>query len=302
MEATETRGLETEAPQPAAAQPEAGDSGDWLDKGPSEESQIFGDLLRSDRSSVAITTSKPADAATGGQSTPSEGDEAPTDPERDAAGRFIPRRGIPKAVAEAEAKAAAAEAKLAEMSPDKLREQVRAEIESEQQRKTETEAQARMSQEAAADAERYERLRDLPSHEMSVEDWNWVEERRALLKQYPQADAHYKAQYDRRAQELDGRHHAVMNGIASQMSATGQRLGIDTSAWQKQGVTFADMAADIEAAVRAEYRAVEMENRQLKMTGPRGLASARTGLNGGMSNGGAAPMNENDLFRRVLRG
>lgn len=279
------------------AQTESGDSGDQPTL--AEQNASINDALRA----ATGFTSKPDDTAPDGGSAPS-GDVKPSGPDRGANGQFVPRRG--HAVVEANQRAEEAERKLAETDPETVRAQVRAEIEAEQQRKADEAAQSALAESEQADVERYERLRDLPSSEMSVEDWNWVEERKDLLLKFPAVEKHHRAAVDRKVAALNKQQTAFWADVRGQLAETATRPGVDAAVIQTSD-RWGDIGDHLYEAGRAtgrseladENRRLADENRQLRLQGPRGLAAARTPLEGGRSSAGAPPMDMNErLFGR----
>lgn len=280
-----------------SAQPEAGDSGDQPTV--EEQNASINDALRS----AAGFTSKPSDTAPDGQSTASA-DETLNGPERGANGQFIPRRG--HAVVAAQQRADEAERKLAETDPETLRAQVRAEIEAEQQHKADEAAQSALAESEQADVERYERLLATPDHELTGEDYQWREERKALLRQFPTVEKHHRAAVDREVAALNKQQTAFWADVRGQLAVTAGKPGVDADAIKSMG-RWSDIGDHLYEAGRAtgrseladENRRLADENRQLRIQGPRGLAAARTPLEGGRSSAGPPPQDMNErLFGR----
>lgn len=137
----------------------------------------------------------------------------------------------------------------------RARDEARASYEADRTRQqTEAEQRAIAAQETA-DVERYERLRDLPSSEMSAEDWNWVEERKETLKKFPTVEAHHRTQatrfVDSKLAELNQKQGAFWIDVKSQMADAATRNGLDPKDWEKPGVTWNAIGLAIEQATEA---------------------------------------------------
>jgi hypothetical protein len=184
--------------------------------------------------------------------------------------------------------------------------------------------QARSAADAATGAERealharnqrYLALRDKPLSELEAEDYQFVEAERELRAKYPDVRQIYEVQLeaDRAAiwtmaeQQLQQTQEKFWNGVELDMASAKQLPGVDYDA-VKAAKTFAERDAVIqtgtaawkEAEVRAElqpqiddwkakFEASEAENRDLKLTGRRGLAGARAPIAGGRSASGDPP-------------
>ena len=305
--------IETDPSAQPSAQPEAGGSGqDWHEAGPSEESKAFRALIASGgRSGVTTVTSKPSTADPDGGSTP-EGDVKPSAPDRGADGKFVPRRGVQKALAEADAKVAAAP------DPDQLREQIRAEVRAEQQTAADNAKLDELAQSKAADVARYRQLLEVPDAEMSGDDYQFREDFKERLRLIPEVESTHRElarqtiEAERKA--LSTKEVNFLNGIYDQVATLASKAGIDPEKWKAKGVDFAVMAedyatarvsareAEVRAELGAEIRRLQDANQQFRLTGSRGLGAARTGLNGGVSGTGAPDLNANDIFRSIVRG
>ncbi len=275
----------------------------------SEASRAFNDLIRGHRSGTQTVTSEAgaATADTGG-SAPTLGDERPGSPDRGADGRFIPRRGLPKAIEERDSKIAELERQVAERDPEKLRQQWAAET---TQRAEESELQ-KLSQARAADVEKYRRLRDERDEDLSADDYAWREDFKAKLRSAPEAEAAHR-EYARQEiesarGELSARQEAFWDDVRGQMAPLASRPNVDAEAFRKLG-RFDQMGDALYEAGRVsgrgelaeENRRLREENQQLRLHGPRGISAARAPLNGGAPSADA-PMSPNEWFRRQLRG
>jgi hypothetical protein len=184
--------------------------------------------------------------------------------------------------------------------------------------------QARQAADAATGAERealiarnqrYAALRDKPVSQLSAEDYQFVEDERELREKYPDVQRRYEVQleadrvgiFQQAEQQLQQTQAAFWDGVKADLASAKQLPGVDFDA-VKAAKTFADRdrvvatgtAAWKEAEVRAELQpqidelktkleAAEDENRDLKLTGPRGLAGARAPVSGGRPASGDAP-------------
>lgn len=301
--------------QPSAA-PEAGGSGDQAS--PSSKAHINAAMNGFMRGALGVPdpTSKPADdAASGGSAPDGSGDveagQAAQQSQRGADGRFVPRRGVPEALRQAEQK-------LAEVDPVKLREQIRAEIEAEQTQKATQQATAAMSEQAQREAEWFEFANRLPDTDPRLSElmpndpegrtvYQWREDRKELIAKYPEADAALRADADRRALMADEQRKAAMR---DQIEGLARREGVDSKRWRDlgQGLTWEVMASDLldarEARVRAELkpkldRLAELE-RDMQQYRPQALGATREPLGAGRSSS-AAPINQNEAMDRWLR-
>lgn len=294
-----------------AAQPEDGGSGS--EPTPAERNTVVNDLFRSAAGRPAL---KPFEAAPDGGSAPeASGDEKPAGPERGTDGKFVPRRAVPEMIRTAEDAVRAADAEIADLKrqlderdPEKLRQQWAAD---EQTRAAER-AQQAVTEQERADVARYERLKDTPDADLSAEDYQWREDRKALLAAFPQADALYRAQYEQRlAQErgqLQQRDTEFWSGVRGQILQAASTFGVDPEKWKQSGVTWLDMTADAvmarEDAVRTELgaRISELENelRQYRFNGAGGIAAHRAPMGAGRSGGGALQTG-NDRMNSIFR-
>ena len=242
-----------------------------------------------------VATSKPEDGAPSGESTPSGDVEAGRGPERGPDGKFLPRRGGPERIAELERE-------LAARDPVKLREQWENE-------RTVREATDTEAEQARADAERYQRLRDLEAAQMSDEDWNFAETYRKDLNAAPvavrKANALAEQTIKAERQALSAERNGILNTIAAEVRTGAAEFGVDPKAWgPDSGATWLSMTRDavavqktVIAARDARIAELERELHSSRTVGPNGFGTVRVPALSGSSGGGTRSNSMNDWLR-----
>lgn len=123
----------------------------------------------------------------------------------------------------------------------------------------ERDAQSTQATQARAEAERYDRLCRTPDAELSGEDYQWREDRKALLAAYPEAQQHLQAEADRRIAarqaELEATYSGIDRSLREQIAASAIESGVDPKSWEKPGTTWLTMSRDIAKAERAAGKA-----------------------------------------------
>jgi hypothetical protein len=171
------------------------------------------------------------------------------------------------------------------------------------------EAAASVNDQQFAETEaRLNRLMATPDHELSGEDYQWREDEKARRHEYatkfPQAEAHYRQQAEHR---ITTQSNAFWADVRRQLDAAATLPGVDM-ATLKQAPAWDAMAQHLHAAGAASVRAelqpaidrLSAEIKDLKLTGPNGLAGTRSAMDGGRSD--AAPaVDESDLINGFLR-
>ena len=285
-----------------SAQPNAGESGAPQAVTVNEGMNAF---MRG--ADLGELTLKPDEGDASGESGP-QGLVKPGDPLRGTDGRFLPRRGAPQAVASAEERAAEAERLAAERDPAKLREQHWAEFQAEQARAAEQSQLTEVAKTQQADVERYHRLNALPSADLSVEDWDWLDTFKAKLATFPEVERFHQTAAEQR---ISAERESDRATLRSQITASAYREGVDPEHWKQAGTSWESMALDLanarEARVRAEVqpqldRLAELERaqQQSRYTGLNGLASVRPPSGNGRSSAAVA-LNENEAMNQWLR-
>lgn len=280
-----------EAAAPAAepqSPPPAGESGRPGQPDRARIDRAMNAFMRGELDPSAVT-SKPAEAAAPGEPAPAaeagDVEAGSAAPERGPDGRFLPRRGAAERIAELERQ-------LAERDPERLRQQ----WETERATREATDAD---EQQARADAERYERLRDVPDRDLSDEDYRWREERKALLAQFPKARQAMRAEA---ARAIEAERLGLLNHVATEISARAAKYGIDPKRWgPDSGATFGSMADDIAEAVASPLKEriaeLERELHAARTTGPNGIGTLRVPALNGRSGGAAPARTVNDWLR-----
>lgn len=277
--------------------------------------------------------------------TPSEapGDGAPEEPEQEKLSRRARaaeenRRRIAELEAEVASLKSATEASPEadlEQQIEQAREQARAE-ERERLRRERDEEAGRQEQEALAaseraDAERFERLNALPDDHPTLaegDNWQWLQERKRLLSQFPQAERLIKSQAARYVEEARARDaealekdkQAFWANVLDDMATARQVPGVDFEAVraaktfaERDQILYAAGAASRDAEVAERDTTIttheetiarlEDEIRDLRLVGPRGLAARRAPTDGGRSGGaesGASAFDETRGWRQNL--
>jgi hypothetical protein len=269
------------------------------------------------RGGEAEPTSKPAESAPAEGSTPAEngqtGDVKPAervaDPLRESMTRSgVPRRGVPRAVETAEQKAAALEAKLAEMDPEKLRQQVRAEIAAEQAQQAEAAKLDDLSKSQRANVERYRKLVETPDAQLSHEDYAWREEFKEKLAAFPEVQQFHTAQV---AMQIEAAGKAQEQALRTALQRHVSKPGVDPDTFRKLGEWGALGDHLYEAGGKArqpeidqrDARIAELEGtiRQLTVSGNGGLGAGRSLAPAGRSSS-VIPKDGNAAMNDWLRG
>jgi len=269
------------------------------------EAAYVNDVFRS--AVAARSTLKPFDAPEpDGESAPPPGDVKPSDtdtqPVRDQLGRFIPRRGVPEAVRAAEQEAEAVKAKLAELDPAKIREQAIEDYKAEQERARESAKLDEIAQTQAETVRRYRTLLEVPDHEISPEDYQWREDYKERLRQYPEVEQFHQTAAQLQIQEERA---AFLGHQRQQLQSVAALPGVDpekvrsTADYGEIGRHLYEAGKSVSAARIAE---LENEVRQLRLNGPNGLGAQRSPIGAGRSAAGAGEINVNERFRQALFG
>jgi hypothetical protein len=193
--------------------------------------------------------------------------------------------------------------------------QARQTWEDEQARKAADKASGAEREAILAREQRYRALRDKPLSTLNAEDYQFVEEERERRERYPDVQRHFETvleaeragMFDAASQQLQRDRDAFWADVRADLATVTTLPGVEVDA-VKAAKTFHDRDALVHAAgaawkeaeIRAELQPkldaltaklekAEAENRDLKLTGPRGLGAARAPLNGGRSSSGEAP-------------
>jgi hypothetical protein len=269
------------------------------------------------RGGEAEPTLKPAESAPAEGSTPADngqtGDVKPAeravDPLRESMTRGgVPRRGVLKAAETAEQKAAVLEAKLAEMDPAKIEEQVRAKIAAEQAQQAEAAKLDDLSKSQRANVEKYRRLNDLPDWKLEKDDRDWLNEFKDKLdllpevREFHQTDAEMRIEAAAKAQEQ-----ALRTALQRHVS----KPGVDPDTFRKLGEwgALGDHLYDAGGKARQpeidqrDARIAELEGtiRQLTVSGNGGLGAGRDLAPAGRSSS-VIPKDGNAAMNDWLRG
>jgi hypothetical protein len=222
-----------------------------------------------------------------------------------------------RAAQEAAERIAELERQLAERSPEQIRQQILLE----QQQQAE---QAELARQDETDAARYLRLRDMPDHELSGEDYAFREDYKDLLLKAPRIRAEYDnlLQIERQHMEQDrkAKEDGFWTGVRQELSMaatlphTNPNDLLNTN--PNAPKTFPEMAnyyhaagaawKDAEylpklAAKDAEIQRQAAEIEDLRRFGPRGIASAPAPFAGGQSAGpGAGGFDMDSLIRQSV--
>lgn len=269
----------------------------------------FGDALRA----------ADADVQDGGESRLGSGDDRGPDesaPGAGGVGSGTARTGggrRSRAAEEAASRIADLERQVADRDPERLRQR----WQSEQHERA-------AADEDALEAERYERLRDVPIGALSNEDYQWREDYQARLSAFPKARSAMLAEAGHRIKRAEAalaeRENGFLLTIRSQVAALNGRPGVSADTLKSApdfGAIGAHLYAAGDGAARAELQpkldAALEEVRRLKggaaqsrLSGPGGIASARAPIaGGGRSAGpsGAIPEDASttDLFAAAIR-
>jgi len=256
----------------------------------------------------------PDDGASKPSDQPDEGDGKPAESEHQSRRQRAAEENR-KRIADLEAEVASLKS-ATPADPDEERDRLIAEAaeraraeERERITREQTEAEQRREREALAaseqaDIERFDRLNALPDDHPTLaegDNWAWLQEKKRLLSQFPQADAHYRTaaqQAIERAREqdradLDANQQRFWDSVRNDLATAKQVPGVDFDA-VRAAKTFAERdqilyaagasSRDAEVATRDETIArLEDEVRDLKLVGPRGLGSRRAPVEGGRS-------------------
>lgn len=289
----------------AASQPENGDSEGSQPPSLEEQNAYVNQVFR--QVGRAITTSKPSAAEPSGESAP-QGDVKPDEgqPARDPMGRFIPRRGVPEAVRTAEQRAADLERQLAERDPVKIREQAIADFKAEQAAAAESAKLDEIAQTQAATVQRYRTLLEVPDHEISPEDYQWREDYKEKLRQYPEVQQHFQTEAQLQVQQ---ERDAFLGVQRQQLQSVASLPGVD-AAQIKKLADYGEIGRHLyeagkaqgEAPLRTRIAELENELTQYRVSGSRGLGAQREPVPAGRSGGGAPPLNENTYMNNLFRG
>jgi hypothetical protein len=206
--------------------------------------------------SASAPDDEPAPATTEGVSAsdapaPGEGTEPPAAATEQPADRPPSRREQERLDHEQEI--AALKAKVSEYEAPDYRDRVRQEVLAEQARAATSDQEIAT---ARADAERFARLNATPDAELSGEDYQWREERKELIRRYPEAETAIRAEAERFIQEqlaaakrtVDQGWSGIQTDIVAQIQASEKLPNVDKSAFQAPGVTWQQMAEQIHAA------------------------------------------------------
>jgi hypothetical protein len=209
------------------------------------------------------------------------------------------------------------ERQLAERDPEQVKQTVRAELEAERGREAERSARAALDAQTQEAADLYERLIATPDAELTAEQYEWREQRKALLKAYPSVEAHHKAAYDQKGRRFL---EAQRQHLAEQLGRLSERPGVDREVF-KSLPTFGELGEHLYEAGRRSrdpelkraqdrIRALEGDTSQYRLTGGRGLGAARGAIaarGGGRSSGGSPgrpdfkTASASDLFAAAIR-
>jgi hypothetical protein len=229
---------------------------DWSQPTTPEPAVSNGELSEDDEGEPEPAGEKPAEPSAAASVTPEE-----QPPAKPLSRREQERQAHQERIAALEAEntrlAAEREADL-----QKARDEARALFEADQRRQTTEAEQRAIAAQEAADVERYQRLLATPDDDLFRDDpegYTWREERKALLKKFPQVEAHHRAQasrfVDAKLAELNQQQNAFWIDVRSQMASAATRNGIDPKDWEQSGVTWDTIALAIEQA--ADARATE---------------------------------------------
>lgn len=263
---TQTPAATAVADPPAAASPESTAPAASPQVGsPTSFDAIFAQALagipKDDPTDAALSgTTQPADTTTAtaqdaksapsddagvkaSNETPGEGDaeEAPAQ-----AGQPLSRRQ--QIAADKDAEIARLRADLAARDPEALkadaRREARAEYEAEQARK----ASEAVDEDYLGNQERYERLLTVLDADLSVDDYQWREERKERRRVHAPVERHLRSVYEGRLSAarasdqttVSGRLDEVMSKVGEQIGDMATLPGVDSSSWKTPGKTFAD--------------------------------------------------------------
>ena len=348
MEEVEHLPAQADTPSSADAQPAAGGSGGpadvFAEPAPSERSRSISDTIRAAASGVPrpAPALKPEATAPDGGSAP-QGDVKPSAGEqqqqgaspdapraRDERGRFLQRAAAGESHQPPSAPAAQAdeaqqqqygrrgaaeritelERQLAERDPEKIRQQVLAELSQQQ-------AQEAVEQKAVKDAERFQKLLSTPDHLLSAEDYQWREEQKELIEKFPDVRDFVYAQADQQIKaatvDLDQKQQAFWSDLKGQMGRLASLKGVDAQAYARLG-RFDQMGRHLyDAGARSRDDEVADLQRQLRekdaelerhapLNGARGFGSGRAPVAAGRSGSGLPSTDMNETFRRAVMG
>jgi hypothetical protein len=211
-----------------------------------------------------------------------------------------------------------------EKAREEARAEARQQLEREQQERQDREQAEALARSSQEDIERFERLNRLPDDHPTLaegDNWTWLQERKRLLASFPEADRHYRTWAERVVAErtqgveqtLTAEREGFWNGVKAEFRSAATLPNTNPKDLEvgAEGApqTFAEMAAYYHARgagwKEAEYapqiaerdqriatqdeRIAELEEevKDLRLVGPRGLASARAATSGGQSGGGS---------------
>lgn len=259
-------------------------------------------------------TSKPDQTDAAGESTPADengqtGDVKPAAQARPQNKRGgMPRRGAPEAVQTAEQRIADLEAQLAERDPEKLRAQWESERDDRQQKADEQAKLDTLAQTQQANVERYHRLNALPTHQLTAEDYSWLEDFKEKLSAFPEVQQFHQADMDRRIKAADEAHtHTLRQALSRHVAYPG--VEADTfrtlADWGDLGDHLYESGQRSRQSevdkLKAENGRLHAENRQLKVSGRGGLGAADQPAPAGRSSS-AAPIDTHAAANAWLRG
>lgn len=279
----------TEAAAQPTAQPEAGEPGSQK----LDSAQVNAGMNAFMRGAIGAdgSTLKPAEAdASGDSASDSSGDvEAGGEPVRGPDGRFLPRRGVPKAIEDAQSRIADLERQLADRDPAKV---------------AEREAAEALAASDQTDAARYQHLNELPDDhpELSEGDnYSWLQEYKRVLSLSPKSAKQHRALAEQQIATANEQMAKDWEGfketIRSEMRAIAHEFGVDPETWKTPGSTWASMTRDVAAPLKARIAELERELHSARTVGPNGLGSARAAVAAGRSSAGPPPRTMNDILR-----
>lgn len=280
-----------ESVQPAA-QPAAGESG-RQEPDPTALARGMNDFMRGEMG-APVATSKPAEADASGESAPTDAGDVEAEgepPPRGPDGKFLPRRGVPKAVEEAQARIADLERQLADRDPSKV---------------AEREALEALEQSERADAERYRELNDLPDDHPKLaegDNWSFLQEYKRVLALSPKAAKQHRALYEIEREQLTKGQEKFRTGVRDEILTGAREFGVDPKNWMgdEGDATWLSMTRDAVAAKTAPLQAriaeLERELHSARTVGPNGLGSVRAPAAAGRSSAGPPPRTMNDILR-----
>ncbi len=155
--------------------------------------------------------------------------------------------------------------------------------------------QAALAASAEADASRYRTLLQTPDADLSVDDYQWREDRKALLRRYPEAERHFRVAAEQQIAEIrqtaatgaETAKRTVLNGVAAAFHTLSDLPGVDGAAFRTlpdtEALGRALHAAGYEtgkAEIGAENARLRKENDELRSAA---LGAARAPVSAGRS-------------------